>query len=141
MRKLQSGQNIGKIIVTMDPDERVMAEGPPPLDIATGKFLRDDATYVITGGTGGIGLSIVPWMVENGAHNILLLGRSGSSRAEVQKVLEQYKETDVSVRAIACDVGRREDVVNALQSIQDLPAVGGVIHGALFLKVGHFGMT
>ncbi|KAI8633246.1 putative polyketide synthase [Xylariaceae sp. FL1651] len=134
MRKLQSGQNIGKIVVTMDPDERVNAEGPPPLGTLTGKLLRHNATYIITGGTGGIGISIVPWMVEHGACNIILLGRSGSSRAEVQKVLEQYKNTDVCVRAIACNVGRREDVVNALQSIQDLPPVGGVIHSALFLK-------
>ncbi|KAI0143582.1 putative polyketide synthase [Xylariaceae sp. FL1272] len=133
MRKLQSGQNIGKIIVTMDAEEQVMAEGPPLLATASG-FLRHDVTYIITGGTGGIGLSIVPWMVENGARNIVLLGRSGATRPEVQKVLEQFKGSDVNVRAIACDVGRREDVVNALKAIEDLPAVGGAMHSALFLK-------
>lgn len=137
LRKLQSGQNIGKIVITMDRDERVLAEGPPPLGISTGMLLRPDATYLITGGTGGIGLSLAPWMVENGARNVVLLGRSGSSRLETQKVLGQYDNNpDVNMRAIACDVGRREDVVNALQSIQDLPPVSGVIHGALFLNVG-----
>ncbi|KAI1267381.1 putative polyketide synthase [Xylariaceae sp. FL1019] len=134
MRKLQSGQNIGKIIVTMDADEQVMAEGPPLLSTASKGFLRHDVTYIITGGTGGIGLSIVPWMVENGARNIVLLGRSGATRPEVQKVLEQFQGSDVNVRAIACDVGRREDVVNALKAIEDLPTVGGVMHSALFLK-------
>ncbi|KAI1810659.1 putative polyketide synthase [Poronia punctata] len=133
LRKLQSGQNIGKIVVTMDPEERVMAESAP-LVVTAGKLLRSDATYVITGGTGGIGLSIVPWMVDNGARNLILLGRSGSTRPEVRKMLAQYKDTDVSVRAIACDVGRREDVVNALEESRDLPTVAGVIHGALFLK-------
>lgn len=135
MRKLQSGQNIGKIVVTMNPEERVMAENPL-LDIAAGKLLRPDASYLITGGTGGIGLSIVPWMVDNGARNLILLGRSGSTRPEVQRMLARYEGTDVSVRAIACDVGRREDVINALEATKDLPPVAGVIHGALFLKVG-----
>ena len=135
MRKLQSGQNIGKIVITMGPEERVMAEGAKTLGVSADSLLRPDRTYIITGGTGGIGLSLGPWMVENGARNVVLLGRSGSSRPDVQKVLAQYQGSDISIRAIACDVGRREDVVNVVQSIQDLPPVGGVVHGALFLKV------
>ncbi|KAJ4245071.1 hypothetical protein NW762_014282 [Fusarium torreyae] len=135
MRKLQSGQNIGKIVITMDPEERVVAElAKPLLGASAGALLRQDKTYIITGGTGGIGLSLGPWMIENGARNVILLGRSGSTRPEVQKVLAQYQDSDVTIRAVACDVGRREDVANAVQSIQDLPPVGGVVHGALFLK-------
>ncbi|KAJ5101975.1 polyketide synthase, partial [Penicillium alfredii] len=134
LRKLQSGQNVGKIVVTMDPDEYVLAECPPPPGIPSGQLLRPDATYVITGGTGGIGLSLGPWMVENGALNVVLLGRSGSSRPEVQKVLQEYEGTDVCMRAIACDVGSHEDLLNAVQSIRDLPPVKGVVHGALYLR-------
>lgn len=135
MRKLQSGQNIGKIVITMDQNERILAECPPALAGSKDNLLRPDKTYVITGGTGGIGLFLAPWMVEHGARNIVLLGRSGSTRPEVQKVLETYKDTDVNIRAIACDVGKREDVANAVQAIQDLPPVGGVVHSALWLKV------
>lgn len=135
MRKLQSGQNIGKIVITMGENERILAENPPVLAVTNGNLLRPDKTYIITGGTGGIGLFLAPWMVDNGARNVVLLGRSGDTRPEVQKVLEIYKNTSVSIRAIACDVGKREDVVNALQAIQDLPPVGGVIHSALWLRV------
>ncbi|KPM39275.1 Lovastatin diketide synthase LovF [Neonectria ditissima] len=134
MRKLQSGQNIGKIVITMDPDAQVMAELAKPLGASASALLRPDKTYIITGGTGGIGLSLGPWMVENGARSVVLLGRSGSSRPEVQKVLAQYQDSDVSMRAVACDVSSREDVANAVQSIQGLPPVGGVVHGALFLE-------
>nr|ALQ32775.1 putative polyketide synthase [Fusarium babinda] len=135
MRKLQSGQNIGKIVITMNPGERVMAELAKPLLVTSaGTLLRPDKTYIITGGTGGIGLSLGPWMVENGARNVILLGRSGSSRPDVQNVLGKYKDSDVIMRALACDVGRREDVSNVVESIQDLPPIGGVVHGALFLK-------
>ncbi|EED14393.1 polyketide synthase, putative [Talaromyces stipitatus ATCC 10500] len=134
MRILQSGQNIGKIVLTMDSDERVLAESPLPLQVPAGRLLRPDATYIITGGTGGIGLSLVPWMVEHGARNLVLLGRSGSSRPEVQKILEQYENTGIHVRAVSCDVGLREDLAQALQSIQDLPPASGVVHGALILR-------
>ncbi|KAG9259098.1 putative polyketide synthase [Emericellopsis atlantica] len=137
LRRLQSGQNLGKIVITMDTEARVVAQAAPPrtLQTATGQqLLRPDKTYVITGGTGGIGLALGPWMVEHGAKNVVLLGRSGASRQPVQEVLARYQDTDVSMRAIACDVGNRDDVASVVDAIKDLPPVGGVIHGALFLK-------
>lgn len=134
LRNLQSGRNVGKIVVTMGPDECVLAECPPPLVRPSGRLLRPDATYLITGGTGGIGLDLASWMIENGARSVVLLGRSGSSRPEVRKLLERHKGTDVRVRAVACDVGSREELTHALQAIQDLPPVRGVVHGALFLR-------
>jgi NADPH:quinone reductase-like Zn-dependent oxidoreductase/ubiquinone/menaquinone biosynthesis C-methylase UbiE len=135
LRKLQSGQNVGKIVVTMGPDDSVLAECPPTLNVPSGQLLRPDATYLITGGTGGIGRSLASWMVLNGARSVVLLGRSGSSRLEVRKLLERYEGTSVRMRAIACDAGSRTELVHALQSIQDLPPVRGVVHGALYLRV------
>ncbi|TVY55852.1 Compactin diketide synthase mokB, partial [Lachnellula cervina] len=134
LRKLQSGQNIGKIVVTLGPEDTVLADCPPTLSVPSGQLLRPDATYLITGGTGGIGISLASWMVKNGALNVVLLGRSGSSRPEVKKLLEQYEGTDVQMRAVACDVGSRTELVSALQSIKDLPPVRGVVHGALYLR-------
>ncbi|KAL8989312.1 MAG: hypothetical protein Q9177_001774, partial [Variospora cf. flavescens] len=134
LRKLQSGHNVGKIVITVGPDDSVLAECPPTLDAPSGQLLRPDSTYLITGGTGGIGLSLASWMVKHGARNVVLLGRSGSSRPEVKKVLEQYEGSNVRMRAVACDVGSRTELVHALQSIQDLPPVRGVVHGALYLN-------
>ena len=37
---------------------------------------RLDGTYVITGGLGGIGLAIARWLVERGARQLLLIGRT-----------------------------------------------------------------
>ena len=135
LRKLQGGQNIGKIVVTLGPDEKVLAELPPPLE-SSGQLLTSPATYLITGGTGGIGLSLATWMIDNGAKNVVLLGRSGNSRPEVKKVLDRYKDKEgINLRAVACDVGYREQLEHALGEIKDLPPVRGVIHGALYLRV------
>jgi NADPH:quinone reductase-like Zn-dependent oxidoreductase/ubiquinone/menaquinone biosynthesis C-methylase UbiE len=135
LRKLQSGQNIGKIVVTIGPDDFVLADCPPTLGAPSGQLLHPDATYLITGGTGGIGLSLASWMINNGALNVVLLGRSGSSRPKVRKLLEQYEGTNVRMRAVACDVGSRTELVSALELIKDLPPVRGVVHGALYLRV------
>ncbi|PNY26666.1 Polyketide synthase [Tolypocladium capitatum] len=138
-RKLQGGLNIGKIVVIMKPGEKVMAETSSPLR-HEGKLLQTDATYLITGGTGGIGRSLVPWMLDNGAANVIILGRSGASNPEVAKVIQQYNQPPdgIHVRAIACDVASRADLGAALGSIKDLPPVRGVIHGSLYLHDSMF---
>ncbi len=132
LRKLKSADNIGKIVVTLGANESVLAESAlQPTQVV----LNPNASYLITGGTRGIGLNLAYWMIENGAHNVVLLGRSGASGPEVQKLLEKYNGTDIHVRALACDVGSRAELANALESIKDLPPVRGVVHGALLLSV------
>ncbi|MCB0641880.1 MAG: polyketide synthase dehydratase domain-containing protein, partial [Phaeodactylibacter sp.] len=41
--------------------------------------LRPDATYLITGGLGGLGLATASWMVTQGVRHLVLLGRSAPS--------------------------------------------------------------
>ncbi|KAI0197163.1 putative polyketide synthase [Xylaria flabelliformis] len=131
LRKLKSGENIGKIVVTLGAVENVLAETTlQPTQVT----MKPNATYLITGGTRGIGLNLAYWMIDHGAHNIVLLGRSGSSGSEVQKLLKEYEGTDIRVRAMACDVGSREALANVLENIKDLPPVRGTIHGALQLN-------
>ncbi|KAK5625754.1 hypothetical protein RRF57_001470 [Xylaria bambusicola] len=131
LRKLKSRDSIGKIVVMLGANENVLAETSlRPTQVT----MNPEATYLITGGTRGIGLNLASWMIENGAHNIVLLGRSGSSGSEVQKLMNRYKGTDIRLRAIACDVGSRAALANALENIKDLPPVRGVVHSALQLK-------
>lgn len=134
-RKLQSGQNIGKLVAIMGPTEEVMAECTSPLQ-QHGSLLQHDATYLITGGTGGIGRAIVPMLLENGAANVILLGRSGDSNPEVAKLIREHDRPGrgIHVRAIPCNVASRESLRMALHSISDLPPVRGVIHGSLYLR-------
>lgn len=134
LRKFKSGDNIGKIVVNLGANERVVAETAlRPTQVS----MNPNATYLITGGTRGIGLNLASWMIENGALNIVLLGRSGSSGSDVQKMMKQHEGTDVCVRAIACDVGSRTALASVLENIKDLPPVRGVVHGALQLNVSY----
>ena len=138
LRKLKNGDVTGKIVVTLGKDERVMAES----DLQPSKTqLHANATYVITGGTRGIGLDLAHWMADNGARNIVLLSRSGASSSGAKQILEKYDGTEVTIRAICCDIGSQDALANALGAIKDLPPVRGVIHSALVLKVTHSSST
>lgn len=132
LRKLKAGDKPGRIVVSLGKEDKGLAESALHPRQAS---LKPDVTYLITGGTRGIGLDLAYWMIENGARNIVVLGRSGASGPAVQKLLEQYKGTNVLVRALACDVGSRTEVASVLESIKDLPPVRGVVHSALLLTV------
>jgi phthiocerol/phenolphthiocerol synthesis type-I polyketide synthase B len=59
----------------------VLRLAPNPLDEAAGHFIaRHDATYLITGGLGDIGLHFARAMAASGARRLILLGRSAMPR-------------------------------------------------------------
>ena len=133
LRKIKSGESSGKVVLSLGPDDMVVAES----DLQPTKVpMRTDGTYLITGGTRGIGLDLAQMMIDMGARNIVLLGRSGGTSPEVQKLLQKYEKSEVRVRAFACDVGSLNELQSVVETISnDLPPVKGVIHSALLLSV------
>jgi acyl transferase domain-containing protein/acyl carrier protein len=96
--------------------------------------LRADATYVISGGLGGIGWRLAQAWIEQGARSIVLLGRSPPSEA-VRKELEGYEQRDLRVRVVQVDVSDREALARAWGQIEaSLPPVAGVAHAAAVLS-------
>ncbi len=98
---------------------------------ATGFSLRGDATYLITGGLGGLGLSIAEWMVRTGARNIVLLGRRGPSE-EIQAQIRQWEQKyNTKVWTLRADVARLDELAAAFDEIAriGLP-LRGIVHAA-----------
>ncbi|WP_232374998.1 type I polyketide synthase [Mycolicibacterium mengxianglii] len=96
-------------------------------------------TYVITGGTGVLGLRLAQRLADLGARRLVLLSRSGlPERAawtaggdnEAVRVVAALEDRGVSVRVVAVDIGATgaADVVRS--ALRDLPPVRGVIHAA-----------
>ncbi|CAG7644872.1 SDR family NAD(P)-dependent oxidoreductase [Actinacidiphila bryophytorum] len=50
---------------------------PEPAGAAAPPVLRTDASYLITGGLGGLGLTLAGWLADRGARHVVLTGRSG----------------------------------------------------------------
>lgn len=93
------------------------------------------ASYLITGGTGGLGRSIARWLAREGARHIILASRSGTSQKGVQKLLEELREKEVNVVVAKCDVADRAQVQRLISECQTtLPPIKGVFHGAMALR-------
>ncbi|MBX7225834.1 MAG: SDR family NAD(P)-dependent oxidoreductase [Chitinophagales bacterium] len=78
---MSKADHIGKIVVNVE-DKNVDIQ---PLVSDRTHFLAD-ATYLLTGGYGGLGLTFVDWMFKNGARRFVLTGRRGPQGAAQQKI-------------------------------------------------------
>lgn len=98
--------------------------------------IREDGTYLITGGLGALGLQVAEWMVDQGARHILLMGRRGAS-ATVGEVLNKLNEREAEVVVVQGDVSREEDVARVIRALgTSLPPLRGVVHAAGVLDDG-----
>ena len=92
--------------------------------------IRANGTYLITGGLGGIGLTVARWLVAQGARCLVLAGRSDPLES-TQAILGELRGAGAAVVIIRADVSRREDVARILDQIdQELPPLCGVLHAA-----------
>ncbi|PKS11740.1 hypothetical protein jhhlp_001728 [Lomentospora prolificans] len=130
-RTLQAGKTHGKILVTANPDDQVKVTYSPK---AFNHLLRGDATYIIIGGSGGIGRSLIKWMVRRGAKNVVIVSRSSKISPQVAAVIEDAKALGSNVCLHQCDVSNAQDVGRLVTEINSsLPPVRGVVHSAMVL--------
>jgi len=99
-------------------------------------LLREDASYLIIGGTGGLGRSITRWMVRKGAKHIILASRSSNVSDNVKYLIQDLAAEGATVLVRQCDVAKQEDVARVISECSvDLPPIRGIIHSAMVLKV------
>ncbi len=122
-RYMARRKNIGKVVLSF-----TSVESKNRSDRSTAP--RADATYLITGGHGGLGLEVARWLVEKGARHILLLSRGGASPASEKAVAELTAKGAV-ITTIRADVSNQRDLARVLSEIRGtMPPLRGVIHAA-----------
>ncbi|TBR56984.1 hypothetical protein B4U84_26490 [Westiellopsis prolifica IICB1] len=105
-----------------------------PIKTAASKYqlpFREDGTYLITGGLGGLGLLVAGWMVEHGARQLVLVGRSQPS-PHVNAQLQELQQAGAKVLVAEADVAQTEQLARVLSQIEEnaLPPLRGIIHAA-----------
>ncbi|KAK3386191.1 polyketide synthase [Podospora didyma] len=134
LRRLQSGKTSGKLIVShFLPNQQVKATHRT----MTTTVVRGDATYIIIGGTGGIGRSLARRMVRRGARHIVLLSRRDTVTAELAQLMEESKlEHGASIYVMGCDAAVETQVNGLMAEIENagMPPIRGIIHAAMVLK-------
>ncbi|KAL1862392.1 Type I Iterative PKS [Paecilomyces lecythidis] len=129
-RTLQTGKNMGKLVVVPQEGDQVKALTPR----TNSTLVRPDGTYILIGGTGGLGRSMAKWLSTKGARNIVLVSRSANISSKVQALIDELAINGIRVVVKPCDVSQQHTVEALIDSLSDLPPVRGVVHGAMVLK-------
>lgn len=99
--------------------------------------LSSNATYVITGGSGGLAHVFTKWLVEQGAKHIILASRAATANEPTRNLIEELRRRGSNVVYHKCDVTLKKDVEKLVrESSLDSPPIRGVIHGAMDSRVG-----
>lgn len=122
-RFMAQARHIGKISIRMDRDVRVLPESDKPLFSA-------NASYLITGGLGGVALTVAEWMAKNGAGHLVLLSRRAVSE-ESRAAIRRMEETGAKVTPVRADVTNEGDLAKTLETIHTsgMP-LKGIMHTA-----------
>jgi len=118
-RFMQQAKHLGKVVLQVP--------APKP----TGANIRSEASYLITGGLGAIGMEVASWLVDRGAQSILLTSRSANVSETVQVKLDAWKAGGVDIEVAALDVADAVRVEKLISKVQatDRP-LAGIFHAA-----------
>ena len=120
MKFMQAARHIGKVILAASP-------------LRNGR-LRQNRTYLVTGGLGGIGCVVAGWLADHGAETIVLNGRRAPDAA-AKETIRMLEERGVTVQVELADVTDVHAVDGMLARIgSKLPPLGGVIHSVGLLS-------
>ncbi|KAI0502734.1 hypothetical protein F5B22DRAFT_640677 [Xylaria bambusicola] len=132
--KFSKGTHVGKLVVTFqDPQTLVRMPSSP----SQPQFRFDSvACYIVVGGLGGLGRSILRWMCERGARNLVILSRRSikASSSAAQSLVSRLTGRGVNIRPVECDVSNRSQVTRLIQNIASNSStvqIRGIIHAAV----------
>jgi myxalamid-type polyketide synthase MxaB len=117
-RTMAQAKHIGKVVISF-PTQAI-------------NYFSQDAGYLITGGTGALGLEFAQFLATKGAKNIVLLSRD----IDPNKLGEQIKaieKTGVKISLISADVANLSQLESVIKNI---PNLRGIIHAAGVLNDG-----
>jgi acyl transferase domain-containing protein len=93
--------------------------------------ISSDATYLITGGLGALGLKVADWLVAQGARHLALIGRRNPKSASAEESIRKLEAQGAQIICAQADVADRERMTEVLTRIAETaPPVRGIIHAA-----------
>ena len=98
---MAQARHIGKVVITLPP----MAPQHPQI--------QSDATYLITGGLGALGLQLAQWLITQGARHLALLGRSTPSD-HAQHIIHTLEQTGATIHCLQADVANFNELQDTL---------------------------
>jgi acyl transferase domain-containing protein/NADPH:quinone reductase-like Zn-dependent oxidoreductase/SAM-dependent methyltransferase/acyl carrier protein len=137
-RHMAQAKHIGKIALSFPQTGTDAAQtSVEPSEQRTPLFSRN-ATYLVTGGLSGFGLSIAQWLVRQGARHLVLVGRSGLTNADAEASVGRMRDAGAQVTIASVDVTQGDRVADLIGEISStMPPLRGVFHAAMVLDDGY----
>jgi len=93
--------------------------------------IRDNHSYLITGGLGALGLEIAQGLTARGAGQLLLVSRRSALDTAQQAIVGRLREQGCDVRTVSMDIADRAALAGLIAECgQTLLPLAGVIHTA-----------
>ncbi|MFE0650164.1 SDR family NAD(P)-dependent oxidoreductase [Streptomyces sp. NPDC059534] len=119
---------------------RLRGWGPVDLPATAPAAWRPDGTYLITGGTRGLGMTLARHLVESGVRRLALVGRTaldrtapddGTETARTLRDVAALEAAGAEVLLLTADAGVPEQLRDALRRCREhFGALHGVVHAA-----------
>ena len=125
--ELGRGQHIGKfVLTTREPVAPQLAIAVPPGAMP----IKREATYLVTGGLGGLGLCLARLLARQGAAHLLLIGRSGVSTETQRQAVAELQGLGTEITVAAADVADAAQLAALLAALPADRPLRGVVHAA-----------
>ncbi|AKT40699.1 type I polyketide synthase [Chondromyces crocatus] len=115
---------VGRLV----PAQRATAPSAP---------LHANATYLITGGLGALGLHVARWMIAQGARHLALVSRRGPDDPAARAALASLADAGAEARLFQADVADPEAAAALMADLDaTMPPLRGVVHAAGIVEDG-----
>lgn len=94
-----------------------------------------NASYLISGGSGGLGLKVAQYLVDQGARHLWLLARNPVS-SSLQAQINAMAVSGADIRFVAIDITDTQQLTQLVRSIDATVPLKGIIHAAGVLDDG-----
>ncbi|KAL8330451.1 hypothetical protein RB593_001456 [Gaeumannomyces tritici] len=126
------GDGTSLLVAKLPEDAGALRVAPARRKLA----LREDRTYIVVGGVGGLGIPCARFLAERGARRLMLFSRSAERFATDNPLMcDEFKAMGCSVRFVSGSITQAADV-ERLVAAAETP-VGGIIHSAMVLQDSH----
>ncbi|KAF2853353.1 hypothetical protein T440DRAFT_505702 [Plenodomus tracheiphilus IPT5] len=124
----KSAGSAGKLVLSFhNGNAEVKMSRPTP----TARF-DGEAQYIITGALGGLGQSIIHWMVDRGARHLVTLSRRPvNSVPEAQQLIDKLTFRGVEIQPLVCDITDKSALSTAMSMASAGRPIKGIVHAAV----------
>ncbi|CAK0745421.1 Malonyl CoA-acyl carrier protein transacylase (modular protein) [Gammaproteobacteria bacterium] len=123
-------RNATRYVPRLTPHPGLLAEEQPQITV------RADSSYLITGGTGALGVRVAQWLTTQGAGAVILTSRR-SATPEIQTEIDRINAAGAYITVMPADVTDPQAVATLLVAIHaSQPPLRGILHAAGTLHDG-----